>query len=285
MSLLNRTLDLIEEAAQIPSFSSFEERIHAFISSVSDGIPDCKSERIQTRNILLKIPGKKSGRLALTAHLDKINHFGEEPPARLPFKRTDEKLTGQLDNTAGIGIVLALAEASQNKTWPELLILLSEMEESKGLKEHPHLLRNGGSNLHHGMGAERLAHHLIETGLLPEAVITIDTTPLFKGENGCAVYSRHWEFTNTSPTENEIHKTAQLVERIQSVDSDVLHRNNTNDYLTYGKILNTKTDRAIPSIALEPAIFPYHTQNEAVFVDDINRVLNIMQTLLDHWGA
>ena len=285
MILLNRTLSLIEEATQIPSFSSFEERIHPFIFSVSNRIPGCKSELIEKRNILLKIPGKKSGRLALTAHLDKINHFGDDLPALLPFERTNEKLTGQLDNTAGIGVVLALAEIAQSRNWPELFILLSEMEESKGLKDHPHLMRNGGVDLYHGMGAERLAQYLIKTNNLPEAVITIDTTPLFKGEKGCAVYSKHWEFTKTTPSEDEVSKTAHLVELIQSIAPDILHRNNTNDYLTYGKILNSHTDVGIPSIALEPAIYPYHTQNESVFVDDIARVLDVMQNLLDHWGA
>lgn len=282
--LLERCLDIIEATARVPSFSSFEERLHPLIFEIAEGISACTIHTVRKRNLVLRIPGKACGRVALTAHLDKINHFGEKYPDALPFERHSTFIKGQLDNTVGIGIVLSLMELAANEEWPEILILLSEMEESTGLNEHPHLLRNKGKKLYHGMGAERLSEWLINHDLVPEAIVTIDTTPLFRGEPGCAVYSKHWEFTKTTPTEEETGKTARLVQRILDIDPSLHQANNTNDYLTYGKLLNTGSGRTVPSIAVEPAIHPYHTKNEQVFIRDIERVLSLMATLLNTWN-
>ncbi|MCH8568418.1 MAG: hypothetical protein LAT67_09150 [Balneolales bacterium] len=283
--LLERALQLTEQAAKIPSFSSREEVIHPFVHSIAGKVPGCKAETVNERNIIMYIPGKQSGIVAFTAHLDKINHFGMPEPETLPFTRTEEFIEGQLDNTVGIGVLLTLLEEAPNRNWPDLVLLFSEMEESTGLKKHPQWLRNGGEGLYHGMGAEKLADYLITTKpqWLPDACITIDTTPLFKGEPGCAVYSRHWEFTGAVPTESEIAKTRKLVEQVCDFEPDIRRANNTNDYLVYGKTFSQKLPegRVIPGIAIELAIFPYHQKNERVFVSDIDRVLAICIFLLD----
>ncbi len=281
--MIERCLKLIRDTAQIPSFSSFEERIHPYIYSVAEHIEGCETTTVEQRNLILRVPGTAPGRIALTAHLDKINHFGEKPPERLRYERHETYIRGQLDNTVGIGIALTLLETASVKNWPEILVLLSEMEESTGLREHPELMRNRGEGLHHGMGAERIAQHLIDEELFPAAVITIDTTPLFKGKPGCALYAGHWEFTKTEPTAAERDKTEALTKRLLEADPGLHQANNTNDYLTYGKVLNTETGAAtdIPSVAVEPAIHPYHQQNEQVFIADINRVLHLLERFLD----
>lgn len=282
---LERCLQIIRETAKVPSFSSYEEVLHPQIISIASKIEGCSIFVESQRNLVLFVPGKEPGLVALTAHLDKINHFGVPHPAELPFERNETYLKGQLDNTAGIGVVMALLEEAPTKSWPDMIVLLSEMEESTGLKNHPEWMRNGGKELFHGMGAERLSHFLRKKQWIPDAVITIDTTPLFKGDPGCAVYSKHWEFTGTTPTEAEITATEILVKEILNENPDILHRNNTNDYLTYGKILNQLSDKPVPSIAIEPAIFPYHTKDEQVYVKDLQTILTLVSGLLDRWTS
>jgi hypothetical protein len=292
-NLSKRCYHHITEAARIPSFSSFEERLHPYINAFAAALPGVELEIVAERNLLLRLPaGEDSrGRIALSAHLDKINHFGENPPESLPCTETEEYIEGQMDNTAGLGIILSLMEQAageqQQYDGPELLLLLSEMEESMGLRDHPHLLRNGGKDLHHGLGAERLSHHLITTKQIPDLVVTVDTTPLFKGKKGAAIYSRHWEFTKAAPNEREEALTKAVVSRLMELDSGLLHSNNTNDYLTYGKLLNaeTRARHAVPSIAVEPAIFPYHTRDERVFKTDIERVLNLLYTFIHSYDG
>ncbi len=281
--MIQNCLNIIRKTAKIPSFSSFEERIHPLIFDLCRqlGLPD--PEIIANRNLIVTIPGKASGRVALTAHLDKINHFGADYPAELPYSETDTKLRGQLDNTAGIGLAMALGAEAKNRNWPDIQILLSEMEESYGLRHHPELMRNGGKNLNHGIGAKRISLHLLDKNQLPELVITLDTTPLFKGEPGVAVYSKHWEFTKTEPSAEEISLTKHVVDQLIELDAGLLLANNTNDYLTYGKTLNAGSQKAIPSIAVEPSIEPYHTQNEEVFVDDLRRILDLLSRFLDEY--
>jgi len=283
--LLKRCLDLIEMTAKVPSFSSYEEVLHPHIIDIASNSKGCSVYVESERNLALYIPGKSPGLVALTAHLDKINHFGIPHLDELPFERNDVFLKGQLDNTAGIGVVMSLLEMAPQKDWPGIVVLLSEMEESTGLKNHPEWMRNNAEGLYHGMGAERLSHFLHKKQWRPDAVITVDTTPLFKGESGCAVYSKHWEFTETTPSVAEIKATQALVDEILETNPEMLHRNNTNDYLTYGKILNQLFDAPVPSIALEPAIFPYHTKNEQVFVKDIQTILNALSSLLDRWTS
>lgn len=283
-----RCFQLIVETARIPSFSSFEERLHPYIETFAAALPGVSLEVVGERNLLLRLPAGDAsrGRIALSAHLDKINHFGSQPPESLPCRETETFIEGQMDDTAGLGIILSLLEhfARQGKAYegPEVLLLLSEMEESTGLRNHPELLRNGGAGLHHGIGAERLSHHLIAHDLVPDLVLTIDTTPLFKGKPGAAIYSGHWKFTKATPGEHEKALTEAVLKRFMVMDSDLHHANSTNDYLTYGKLLNaeTKARQAVPSLAIEPAIFPYHTQNERVFKQDIARVLELLHRFL-----
>ena len=281
--MLSRCLELIRDTAQIPSFSSYEEIIHPYILSVAEAIPGCEVTVVDERNLVLFVPGKGDGRVALSAHLDKINHFGEDAPEKLPFVQGEDYVQGQMDNTVGIGIILALLEQAPNREWPDLLILLSEMEEGMGLREHPELMRDGAKGLYHGMGAERLSQHLIDEDLIPDIVVTVDTTPLFKGKPGCALYSGHWEFTKTVPSPLESARTSEAADRFMQLDDGIIQANNTNDYLTYGKVLNEETgsETAIPSLALEPSIFPYHQRDERVYINDIERVLNLLERYLD----
>lgn len=282
MSMTERCLQIIADTARIPSFSSFEERLHPYVLALAEQIPGCEITTVAQRNLLLYVPGQRPGLLALTAHLDKIDHFGPDGPTELPFLRTQTEIQGQMDNTVGIGITLSLLEQAPNRAWPGLLVLLSEMEEGTGLREHPERMRNGGAGLTSGMGAERLARHLIEEAQLPDAVITVDTTPLFRGKPGCALYAGHWEFTKTAPSPLETLRTQSLTDRLLALDPELYPGNNTNDYLTYGKVLNEETgpETAIPSVALEPAIFPYHQRDERVFIADIERLLSLLEAYL-----
>ncbi len=279
---MERLVTLIREIAVVPSFSSYEERIHDLVLTQMKQFPGVECLRVPDNNLVFTVPGdEKREPVALTAHLDKINHFGPSPPDKLPFSSDEERLTGQLDNAVGLALSMALAEAATVRSFPPLMLLFSEMEESFGLNNHPHLLKNNGEGLHHGIGAERISQFLIRENQLPAAVITLDTTPLFKGKPGVALYSGHWEFTGQEPSEKERERTAKVRDEFTSIDPNLLLSNNTNDYLHYGAELNRNRFEAIPSLALEPAIFPYHQKNESVFIQDIERVYRIMTRWLE----
>ncbi len=273
---------LIREAAAIPSFSSYEERAHPWVRALFADQPGVTIEVVHERNLLITVPGQPDRPpVALAAHLDKINHFGTDRTDPLPVTEEVGYLEGQLDDAAGLGLVLAVALNPRKHPYPTLYVLLSEMEESMGLKQHPHLLRNGGEGLYHGMGAERLARHLIATGRVPAACVTVDTTPLFRGQAGTAIYAAHWEFTNLEVTDAERKATEQVRDFFLSTDPDLRSSNNTNDYLVYGRVFSTEAAQPVPSIALEPAIFPYHQIGERVFLHDIRSIAD----LLDAWLA
>lgn len=218
--------------------------------------------------------------IALTAHLDKINHFGVEAPKELPVKVTSEFIEGAMDDSAGLGILLTIAKLTEHAELPDLFFFFSEMEESKGLKEHPELLKNEGQGYESGMGAERISEHCLELDLIPDKVITVDTTPLFRGKPGVALYSKHWELNDLNPSTDMIRATEALESRFKSIYSDIKLDNNTNDYLHYGRIFNRSGKYSIPSVALEPAIFPYHQKGERVFISDIKKVLFILKSYL-----
>jgi hypothetical protein len=282
---MEKLISMIRTLAEVPSFSSYEERIHDHVRRAMEPVAGAVELRAPGKNLIFTVPGDESrAPVALSAHLDKINHFGAGHPDVLPFDQDEERLFGQLDNVVGLALCLWLARISAEKSFPPLMLLFSEMEESFGLKHHPHLLRNGGKGLHHGMGAERIARHLISEGMLPSAVITIDTTPLFKGHQGVALYSGHWEFTGQQPSERERRRTGQVRDQFLSIDNGLHLANNTNDYLHYGAELNRDGKAGIPSLALEPAIFPYHQKNESVFLKDIARVRDIMVRWLEQTG-
>ena len=282
--MTNLCLQIIENSAKIPSFSSFEERIHSYLIGLVRDKIDIRFKVVDERNLIFYLPGKLPDLVVLTAHLDKINHFGEEFPQELPFWMNETEICGQLDNTVGIGITMATLIESIGKNRPSIMVLLSEMEESYGLKYHPQLLRNGGNGLNHGMGALRLCKWMKKQQISPDAIITIDTTPLFKGEPGVALYSKHWEFTKTVPSEAEIKATEDLVRMFTTINPNLKLANNTNDYLHYGAEMNRNAKTPIPSIAIEPAIFPYHTKNEKVFIKDILEVKQLVATFLDSYA-
>lgn len=276
------TLDLILEIARIPSFSSYEERLHPFIEAYLEEIPGADLEIISENNILIEIPGRRNiAPIALTAHLDKINHFGRDITEQLPVRKTTTKLIGQMDDSVGLGICLSILKKSESANFPPMYLLFSEMEESTGLKENPSLLKNGGKNLHSGIGAERLSEYLLKAQLVPYQIITIDTSPLFKGEPGVALYSEHWEKNGLTPSEELKEMTEKVKEAFRDVYEKVHFSNNTNDYLTYGKYFNQNSVRPLVSVALEPSIFPYHQKDEEVFIDDIKRTEDILCEYLE----
>lgn len=278
-------IQIIAEIARIPSFSSYEERIHPYIINKTDGIKQCNVEIINERNIVAHVPGDTARQpVALTAHLDKINHFGKIPPDELPVKEGLSFLKGQLDNSVGLGIILRLAQLAEYHSWPPLYLLMSEMEESYGLKHHPELLRNQGKELYHGMGADKISDYLINNNISLQSAITVDTTPIFRGERGVALYSGHWKFTKQEPGNQEKAATKRMAEQFHKIDPDVLLSNNTNDYLTYGKRLNAAAGKPIPSIAIEPAIYPYHQKGEQVYYSDIERVYEILKSYLSKYA-
>jgi len=272
---------LIKDIAAVPSFSSYEERLHPLVKHIAATIPGAIVHHVPERNIVIEVPGDSSlPTVALCAHLDKINHVGEDSTDPLSIRESMGYLEGQLDDAVGVGIALALATNPRRHKYPPLLILLSEMEESWGLKKSPHLLRNNGDGLHHGIGAERIAAFLMEQGKLPNVCITIDTTPLFGGTPGVALYAAHWEFNKCEVSTGERLKTEALTKKMQDICPDLLISNNTNDYLVYGREFSAKAGRPIACVALEPAIFPYHQMGERVYLRDIRTVLDILDAYL-----
>lgn len=282
---MRNLISILAELAVIPSFSSYEERIHPVILEQLGQIENITIYHVPDNNLVAFVEGD-SGRnpVALTAHLDKINHFGEHPPEKLPFQEDGIRVTGQMDNTAGLAICIAVARQASRRSFPPLLLLFSEMEESYGLKHHPRLLKNEGKGLHHGIGAGRISRYLSANNMLPSVVLTVDTTPLFKGEKGVALYSEHWAFTKCRPGEKERQRTIQVRDELLEIDPNLRLSNNTNDYLHYGVELNKNKDTGIPSLAIEPAIFPYHKKNESVFLDDIERVYRTLIRWLEKYG-
>jgi hypothetical protein len=271
--------ELILECAKIPSFSSFEDRSFPFIKKILNDIPNVTVNLIPDNNLLIKVPGKRKGPIiAFSAHLDKICHDGLENINTLSTDSNESELLGQLDDSVGLGICLFIIQESQNRNFPPLYFLFSEMEESYGLKNHPHKLRNNGVGLHPQIGAERIAKYLLENLEKPAIVITLDSTPLFKGSNGIALYSKHWDRNGLIPSENLITKTKQLEDYFSQLYPQLFLSNNKNDYLTYGRILNS--DDTVPCIALEPAIYPYHTVGEKVFCKDIHKTVEIIMEFL-----
>lgn len=279
--LHSAAIDLIRDVAAVPSFSSYEERLHPLVERVAATIPGAVLHHVPDRNLVIEVPGDPNLPLvAITAHLDKINHLGHDSTDALPVTERMGYLEGQLDDAVGVGMALAVAMNPRGHHYPPLLILLSEMEESWALKKTPHLLRNNGEGLHHGIGAQRIARFLIREGKLPNVCITLDTTPLFGGTPGVALYSAHWEINRMEASTGERLKTEALRKKFQEICPDILISNNTNDYLQYGKVFAEEAGRPIASVALEPAIFPYHQTGERVYLRDIRLVVDILDAYL-----
>ncbi|BBM82537.1 hypothetical protein [Candidatus Uabimicrobium amorphum] len=270
--------DIIKKCAQVPSFSSYEERIHSVIYEIL-APAHVEITQVADNNLLVCVPGKKDApAVALTAHLDKINHWGEEFPQSLPCEISSQKIVGQMDDAAGVGICLFMALESAKYSFPPLLILLSEMEESTGLKKHPHLLKS--NDLYPGMGAVRLAEYLLQENMLPSCAITIDTTPEFREQPGIAFYDNFWHLQHQfTPSEVLSAKIEKIKHFFLQKDPEIIVSNANNDYIEYGLTLNKNGDD-IPSVALEPAIHPYHQAPEGVHCGDIEKMVHLLRDFL-----
>lgn len=283
--MLDQAITHIIKIAKVPSFSSYEERLHPYIRRVFDDIP-AEEINVKGNSLIFKVgDSNELPTIALTAHLDKINHYGTDYPNSLPVEVSQNQIEGAMDDSAGLGMVLTLAEMAEKRQCPNMLFFFSEMEEKKGLKDHPELLKNNGKGYTNGMGARRIAQQCTALDTVPDQVITLDTTPLFKGEKGVALYANHWELNDLDPTEKLIQRTQQTVNRFLTIDSDIKVDNNTNDYLHYGEEFNKEDDHITVSIALEPSIYPYHQKGEKVFIDDIRRCLVILESYLNNFGS
>lgn len=283
------TLELIEACAKVPCFSTYENRIHPLIQSLVDRCPQATLITVPRHNLLVKVEGRTDvPPVALSAHLDKIDHFIEEgspehPPASLPVHIGPHEITGQMDDTVGLGMALSLMFQSAEANFPTLYLLLSEMEESFGLKRHPERLVDQGEGMYSGIGAERLSAYVQAHLPLPSRVITIDTTPLFRGERGVALYSKHWEKNKIEASPALVEATEELAQLVVRLAPEVRLTNNTNDYLTYGRCFNqSQAEQVIPCVAVEPAIYPYHQKDERVFLSDIVRTEALVKALIQH---
>ncbi len=275
--------DLILDIARVPSFTSHEERLHPLIKDFCADLGNISLSFVGN-NVILESEGEQSAPVvALSAHLDKINHFGKEKRA-LSAERIDNDgspgLSGLLDDAVGIGICLHLLRQSAHRRFPPLQILLSECEESAMFRSDRDLLKNGGEGLSPGIGAERIAGHLVATGRVPRLVIVVDVTPLFRGNPGIALYSNHWENHGAAPSEPLINRTEMLAEQFQGVCPRMQRRNNVNDYVTYGRQLN-REGLVTPCFAVEPSVGGYHSPEETVYDDDLVEVVAMLTQLLE----
>jgi len=283
--MLETAIHHIVNTAKVPSFSTYEERLHDYIRSVFSDISAANEIEVEGNSLVFQLgDDPDQSTIAIAAHLDKINHYGIDYPDELPVEVSEEYIEGAMDDCAGLGMMLALAEQAENEA-PNLLFFFSEMEESKGLKEHAELLRDNGDGYQHGMGARRIARRCLDLELLPEAVITLDTTPLFKGKPGVALYSKHWELNELDPSPALIEQTEKTVAQFITIDPKIKLDNNTNDFLEYGETFNQEAQQPVVSVALEPAIYPYHQKGERVFRGDISRCLNIMTAFLERYQS
>ena len=156
---LPRVVELICQVAQVPSFSSFEDCLHPLVHRIVEGIPGAVVETVPEHNLLVSLPGAGGQPVALTAHLDKIDHVGpridefhssETGLPLLPVEVRDGKLIGAMDDSAGVGLCLALAELSATSRFPPLWLLLSEMYPLAGAGRA--VARSSGSQ-RHGLAA------------------------------------------------------------------------------------------------------------------------------------
>lgn len=284
---VRNVIDVVANLSKIPSFTTYEDRLLPLIEQYTSKLP-FTTTRITENNLVISWPGNLPNLrpVALTAHLDKINHFGTPDIDTLPVAFEDDEIVGQLDDAVGVAICLhVLSECNHIRNCPPIMILLSEMEE-KGSYWETDLLRNNGEGIDLSPGAGRIADYLISQSMLPEAVITIDTSAVFRRTGGVALYTNFWEQGRPDfggPSPRLLARTAALTERIMAIDPEVLHANGTNDYITYGKRLNEPASRDIPSIAIEPAIWPIHDIGERMKVADIHRVSSIVLKLLKSW--
>lgn len=273
-------LEIIEKVAKIPSFTGYEDRLHPFIFDfIRRNKIKCNTYR-HFNNLIIEINGHFAAKyptIAFTAHLDKINHFFEEQITELPFATEEEHVKGQMDDSVGVGICLYLLSQAKVFKLPHCLFLFSEMEEGTVIRAGQ--VPRGNQLLFPQIGAVRISHFLIKKNIIPSIIITIDTTPFFRGNAGIALYSKFWEISGNNPLPEVIQRTKKVEKVFKEIHPEIVLRNNINDYVRYGQ---TFTENKIPvvSIAVEPGIFPYHTIGEKVFISDIYKVLDILKQFI-----
>ena len=280
----DKLTNLVTQIAKIPSFTTYEDRLLGLIKQYTSHLPVTVT-RIPENNYIISWPGNNQNLrpVALTAHLDKINHFSNTEIAELPVSIEGDEIVGQLDDAVGVAICLhVLSECITIPDCPPILILLSEMEE-RGCYGRTELLKNGGKGIELSPGAHRISDYLLSQNMVPEAIITIDTSAQFRRTGDVAVYTDFWDLYGIDASQVLQAKTTELANRIFTIDEDAHHLNSVNDYVTYGMRFNESRDASIPSIAVEPAIWPIHEIGERMKIADINRVANILLELLRTW--
>ena len=288
-------MELIMKIAKVPSFTTYEFRLHPFIEEFCKSI-GAKPVFIDDSNIMVETHGTGELSVALSAHLDKNDYWsarGKMQPKEIRSGIREEerglRLRGLLDDAVGIGVCLHLLKQSSRRKFPPLKILFSECEESffrRRLtrdKRHNNGESKNGDEFYNGMGARRLSAHLIEQGKIPAAVVVVDVTPLFDGEPGIALYSRPWEIHGGHVTSELENQTEVLVDEFHKLCPRLEDENNTNDYAVYGYELN-KGDSVVPCFALEPSVKCYHSPREKVYVDDITETAEVLGGFLE-WFA
>lgn len=271
--MIEELIEIIKHIAQIPSFTMYEERAHPFIFNFAKENEIICDITQHYNNLVLEI-NKGIGRpVAFTAHLDKIDHFNDHVK-ELEFKSGREHIEGQLDDAVGVAVCLYLLKYSKKLKLPHCLFLFSEMEEGYGIRN----LRDceeEDMDLEPQMGAKRISEYLIKRSIIPSVIITIDTTPLFGGDPGIALYSKFWQISGDVPMQETLKRTEEIEKLFFRIHSDIKFANNINDYVKYGKIF-AENGFIVPSIALEPSIYPYHTICERVSILDIEKVTEIL---------
>ena len=291
----NELTKLIMDIAKVPSFTTYEFRLHPFIKKFCESI-GAKPVFVDDGNIMVETRGTGELSVALSAHLDKNDYWsweGEEQPIGIPITMEDKdgklRLRGLLDDAVGVGVCLYLLKLSAHRKFPPLKILLSECEESfflrclKTDKLHNNGVNKSGEEFYNGMGARRLSKHLIEQEKIPAAVVVVDVTPKFEGEPGIALYSRPWERYGGSLTPELEKRTESLTKEFHRICPRLKDDNNKNDYVVYGEELN-KNGSVVPCFALEPSIKCYHTSNEKVFVEDIMETTEVLAKFLESFA-
>jgi len=83
-----------------------------------------------------------------------------------------------------------------------------------------------------------------------------------------------------TPTEGEVQITEKVSKALLNINPEMTVANNTNDYMIYGRIVNRNSLNPVASIALEPAINPYHQIGERVFKQDVLGILDLLDAYL-----
>ena len=289
-------IDSILEIAKIPSFSTYEHRLHSFIIKFCQDI-GITPVILEDGNIFIETEGNGEKSIALSAHLDKNDYWGEKNqkhPIELETNRSVGEITGLLDDAVGIGICLHLLKKSVNGKYPPLKVLFSVCEEYffnqyHSLDGSSSILHNNGiceqgCQFYSGMGAEKLSLHLIEKNEIPSALIVIDVTPLFSGNPGIAIYSEPWQLINRNFSFETIAATKEIESNLKKICPRLAVGNNINDYIIYSHVFES-CGFVVPCLALEPAVEFYHSPHEKVFTNDIIEVESVLDRFLESFAA